>query len=204
MRLARPETDATQHWDLVDKVARLEKSTPRALTTVIPSTAPVSVVDLGAVDGPNITGVRVTGNLKTAGTGGNTVIRLRPNGLSSISVLAMAHIAIWNTAATSTDLTAYAANFANAGGMMVAGHGWASSSNGVKFSGVLYTDRLAGADNRVYLGQYTNHDLITNTQQHSFATVTSQWNDTSTDVTSLALAIDAGTFYGKIVVEVVP
>lgn len=201
MKPVRPDTDASQHWELIDRINRLESSAPRVITTYIPGGT--SVIDLGSFDGENITGVRITGNVTVAGAGtSNPVLRVRPNALTGISVLALAHVAIWNTAAASTDLTTYAGNYASANGMMIAGSGWSTASNGVWFSGVMHTRKAMGM--RKYLGQYANHDFVTNPQQHSFATVTSAWNDSTTDVTSLSLAIDAGTFSGRVTMETIP
>lgn len=161
----------------------------------------VSSISLGAFDGENITGVRITGHVITSG-GVNTTIRVRPNGLTGISVLALTHAVIWNTAVTSTDTAANAGNLVNANGMMIAGSGWTTNSNGVWFGGELHTRKAQLG--RKYIGQYGNHDYVTNVQQHSLATVTSFWNDLSTNITSLTLAIDAGTFTGRVSVEVIP
>lgn len=164
---------------------------------------PVGVIDLGSFDGENITGVRITANLITSGTGGDTVIRLRPNGSNSVLVQHLVRRTYWNGASQLSD-NLYGANHGVSLGLVVAAHNWAVNANAVSFDGIFHTNRLGVAHYRRWLGRFTNEDYVSNDNQWVSGDSASVWKDTVTPVTGLTLAIDSGAMLGRVSVEVIP
>src|SRR4051812_24867636 len=128
---------------------------------IFSSSAATQVV-LGAFDGENITGVRISGSLLTASTGGNTTIRLRANGLNPMSVMGLNSYTWWNTTTVASNRgNDLSGNYANLGGMAIALTNFGNSAQSVHFHGVLYTAHLfaGGAAVRpTYVGQYETTD----------------------------------------------
>lgn len=167
----------------------------------------VSSQNLGSISGQSITAVRLTGQLVTASTGGNTFIRLRPNGLNPISTSVIDNEVNWANGGPSGAATPrFASNFVNAAGMVIAPTDWAVASNEVYFEGTFFTNLPAGLGFllRQWIGRYKNHDLINNRQNYMSGSLSSMWGDVSTLLTSLVLVIDAGNFSGRITMEVIP
>jgi hypothetical protein len=166
----------------------------------------VSSVDLGAIPGESITGVRITLAGRTFSTGGNTFLRLKPNGLVSMTTGAVANRSYVGAgpgyAATGDNL--FGGALATSPGIVIAETDWGTASNNVFASGVIFTKLNAGGQHRSYLGECANQDAVTDGNNRLSARIHSIWGDASTAVTSLALALDAGTFTGRIVVEQLP
>jgi hypothetical protein len=157
-------------------------------------------VDLGPVPGESITGVRVTLAGQTAGTGGNTYIRLRPNGLASITANQLTERTYWDGAVQNHDAQ-LGGNTGGQPGLIICATDWGVGANSVHAFGVLNT-KIGTA--RAWTGIYSNQDVVTNGSRILSGRVLANWNEGSTPITSLLFALDAGTFTGRIVLEMLP
>lgn len=163
-----------------------------------------STVDLGAFDGENITGVRISLFGVVAG-GTDTTLRLRPNGLSPVSANSVAELVYSggsSHATVSTLLNGGAVG--SVAGVPIAHTHWSVAGTVLAANGTFYTPKLGGSVCRIWEGAYTSRDATTDASNIANGVVSAQWNDVSTSITSLALALDAGTFTGRVSVEVVP
>jgi hypothetical protein len=181
-------------------VADLWTLQPRALAIPAGST----VFDLGPIVGQGLTAVRLTAQLLTAGTGGNTYIRLRPNGLNPVQTDSIDNYVNWNTAVAAAPATRLASNFAATPGLVIAPTDWGTASNEVYVEGTFWTNLPAGFQLRQWVGRYKNHDRVSNQQQMAMGTLSSVWSDAASLLTSLQLVIDAGSFSGRVVLEFLP
>lgn len=180
--------------DLATAVGRVM---PRAPITV----SSASVIDLGAIDGDNITGVRISLSGQTFGTGGNTYMRVRPNGAASVLMQNYAHRVLTNGGGyTTTDSGLFGGAF-SVGNMLLAATDWGTASNQLDAHGTFYT---ATGHWRTYLGQYANRDAVSDGNLSAAGRVVSTWAEETIPITSLSLTLDAGTFTGRVSVEIVP
>lgn len=201
MRPQLPDDDPAQYASIMERLRRLEQRVGR--TIIVPVGSPVSGITLGEVDGENITGVRIVGNIITGSTGGNTFLYLQPNALNPITTQTLERRTYWDTASQISDHQ-YGGDGASAPGLVVAEHNWATSANAINFDGIFHTTRLGGAHYRKYLGSFVNEDYVSNHNRWVFGAIACNWKDTSTNVASLRLALGAGTFVGRISLEILP
>lgn len=171
----------------------------------------VSSVDLGSFDGDNITGIRISGELRFTFTSTGSVgfFSLRPNGSTSVTRQLLSQRSYWDSASLVTDVQG-GNSAAGQDGFVIAMTDWVSTSgqrNGIWFDGMFFT-RREGASNhyRQYMGRYSNHDYSVNSERTVQASVSSSWVDLTTLLSSLTFAVTnaTGTFDGKICVEVIP
>jgi hypothetical protein len=172
------------------------------------SFANVSSFAIGAVDGNNITGVRLSfiGAINGAGVGvAAPLIRLKPNGATSIPAQAVASRVYTPTPsyAATADAT-YGGAFATVAGLGVCQKSWAVNNGDehVSFTGIFFTPISLGW--RQWDGTFTARDLGADGNRGLKGNVFGAWQDNTTTVASLTLAIDAGTFSGKLTMEIIP
>jgi hypothetical protein len=170
-------------------------------------TAQTSVL-LGAFDGNNITGVRVSfvGAINGAGVGvAAPLVRLKPNNAASIPAQAVASRVYTPTPsyAATADAT-YGGAFATVAGLTVGQKSWAVNNGDEHFSftGVFFTPTSHGW--REWDGTFTARDLGADGNRGLKGSVFSTWQDNTTAVVTLWLSIDAGSLTGRVVCEVVP
>lgn len=159
-----------------------------------------AVVDLGAIDGENITGVRIV--VKGVASAANAVMRLRPNG-SAANIAVGRHVQrlYWDGATQSTDIS---------GGVSSSVPGFAIGQTDFGVAGsslwsdvVMHTRTQAGMKRACY-GTYGNEDNVANGDRILSGRQFMVWHDVATPITSLSLAMDAGTFTGRVTLEVLP
>lgn len=170
---------------------------------VIPVLTPASVIDLGAVAGEDVTGVRISLSGRTVGHGGNALVRLRPNGLTGITTSAMFDFVSHGAAPTytSTSGTSQGGAPASNNGLAVASTQWVVNSNDLSLDGTFYT---RSGKNRHWIGEYIAQDLVTDPNKWLLGHTSAVWHNTATAITGLVLALDAGTFVGRISLEFLP
>lgn len=166
------------------------------------SSATTSTVILPAVDGQNITGVRLTGQVLTA-SATSAYLRLRPNGLSSMVTNAIGdliYIADTPTYSPTEQGQEFGGGVVSSPGVVVAVQRYGTAINTLVFDGVFFT--RTGVY-RVYQGDYTAVDGSTDSNRMARGRVSSQWHDATTAITSLTLALDFGTFTGVVTTEII-
>lgn len=173
---------------------------------VVKVDTPASVIDLGRVDGENITGVRISGTGYTTGTGGDTLLRIRPNGLNNIISNVDFHRLVFPAGGPlSQDVVAGGNLVAGTVGLIIASTNWTTASNNLMFDGILYT-RIVNRDgvsgHRHWSGTYDNQDLVSNRNSRIHGECHAIWGDAATPVSSLVLALDAGSFVGRVRMEI--
>lgn len=181
----------------------LAKSTPLK-RAVIPVATPVGFVELGGFDGENITGIRITANVRTSSTGGDTFFFLRPNSITSLTGQTIWHRHFWDTVSTGHDVVGGANSAGGLPGLPIAYTNWAVSANGVMFQGVFYPSCFSGTGfYRHYQGMFNNRDYQSNDDRHLIGSIESVWKDTTTVVNSIGIGINSGAFTGRIVTEII-
>jgi hypothetical protein len=203
MRPQIREDDVSQHLDILGRLRRLEEV--QARTRIFDIETATSVIDLGAIEGDNITGVRISiAGLVTISPAANTVMRLRINGSpANVSVSRVNHRSYFDGTNSLDDIQG-AASF-SAPGFAVAQTDWAVENCYVWADGMMFTKRLVATNlKRAFIGIYANEDASTNGNRILSGRQHGVWHDISTEITSLSLALDAGTFTGRISAEIAP
>jgi hypothetical protein len=159
-------------------------------------------VNLGNFDGENITGIRISANLRSASSMGPMF--LRPNGLTSMPTQWISHRAWSDNVGLFTDVQGLIPITAAQPGMQIAAADFGVTDSAIHFDGIFFTSRLAGAHYRRYIGQYSNMDYQVNSSRSVSASIRVTWGDPFTTVSSLALACSTGNFSGRIALEIVP
>lgn len=164
----------------------------------------VTSASLGSIDGDNITGVRITVAGMINGNTASTYLRLRPNGLTSMSMAVMAQRAYFSGTPPATADLAYGAGMATAAGLILATTDWGANNCSIFATHMFGTQVLSSVHRRHMIGQYSNQDIETEPNKYMTGRITSIWNDMTTTVSSLTVVVDSGTFTGRIVVETLP
>lgn len=201
MRPLIPDDDPQQIARIEDRLRRLEQASFQTVRQV----SGVSSVSLGNFDGDNITGVRIAGTVVTAATGGDQWMRLKPNGGTIVgSVIVHRHYANGSpTYPVAHDVIGGGTPSVSLQGINIATTNWTTNANLVSFTGTLFTSRGNGAI-RHYHGTFSNADYQIDSGNRLMGLVYGVWQDNTTPLTSLVFSLDAGTFSGRVSVEVIP
>lgn len=166
----------------------------------------VSNIALGAVDGENITGVRLTGFGTTALSGGGTGagIYLRINGVNINAGYLLQRA--WKDAVPNFFNDSQGINTApGQSGLLIGSSGWAVTANAVGFNGTLFTKVI---NRRHWLGSYFYQDIAVDANKILHTDIVAFWHDLATPVTSLDILLvpNAGTvtFTGRVLMEILP
>jgi hypothetical protein len=201
VRPGLPDDDVSQYQDVLSRLRRLENGLGSGR---IFDLASVTRVDLGPFEGDLVTGVRITiaGYVDTS-PAANTFMRLQPNGLSSLSGLGlMINRQLWDGTSHTQGLL-FGGALSTSVGFAVAATDWSVTRCGLWAEGVFYTSRVGGVGARKWSGSYDNQDYVTTRSRRVNGQVEGTWDDPSTPVTSIVLAMDDGTFTGRVHAEVV-
>lgn len=206
-RVLEPSRNLDPQLRLRSQVAELE-SRLEALQRQFSNTRRVytfsgaSTLSLGSFDGDNITGIRISAAGLTVGHTTDTWMRLRPNGSSAYSCAHTVHrFYTDSTPSNGHDIILGGAITTNQ--IVVAATNWNTNGNYLAFEGTFFTNKLAN-QTRQYIGRYQNEDYVNSALQRLQGNILGFWYDASTVLSSLSLGLDAGTFSGRVSVEVLP
>lgn len=200
MRPIRQDTDSSQYNDLLTRLKRLEQRSSKPFDLVAASS-----IDLGSVDGDNITGVRLFGHVTVAGISGASFLRIRPNGLSVMPQNAIGEEVSLGTGpsyTTSGVAGLYSGGvFAGGTGLAIADlRAFTAAALDITFHGFFSTHTGV---RRIYQGMSTTVDLTTDSNRMSQDVLSGRWNDTTTVVESLLMSADSGTLTGRVTMQIV-
>jgi hypothetical protein len=168
----------------------------------------VSSINLGAIDGDNITGVRISfhGRVVLA-TSATDFLCIRPNGLTSITGQYMSQIAYWASPGAA-NASAWGNDNLPMAGLPVCETDFVSTAgqiNHVSGHGTFLTNRLAASTYRHYIGEFLNNDGSINGSRFLHGRMGARWHDSTTPITSLSFAWgNGGSFIGRVVMEILP
>lgn len=208
VRAIDPPRTVDPHYRQAERIATLEKriallERPTTSKFVRTFSAVSSGVLLDAFDGQAFTAVRLTVTGNTATTASNTFLRIKPNGLSTMQTAAIAQRSYTNVAPTYTPAAdaIYGGAYGLSPGIVICETDWGTASNNIWADGILslQTGRVRG-----WLGNFGNSDAVTDGNQRLSGRIHSLWGDLTTVVSSLRWSVDAGTFTGRISVELIP
>lgn len=208
-RILQPPRTVDPYYHQAERLAEMERriamlesgANARLDKHVLNVSGVSSCVLVPDFDGENCGGVRVTFTGRTAS--GPTTLWLRPNNLTSMSGQAIIHRAWSDSTAFATDVAGNLA-ITTLSGLTVAMTDFGVANSGLHFEGVFLCSRLGGVHHRKWLGQYFNTDYDVSSSREVGGAVRVLWADPSTNVSSLVLTASAGTFSGRIVVELLP
>jgi hypothetical protein len=155
--------------------------------------------------------VRITAQLAVTGGSGDTYIRLKPNGLASMSTNSIgggSYIGAGPGYSPTVLGPEFGGAVATSPGIVIGAARYSSGVGDVLLWGTLSTNRAKGALATWFLkqwvGQYSNIERASDANEQLVETIASRWHDNSTPITSLTLSADSGTLTGRIVVEQLP
>jgi hypothetical protein len=161
----------------------------------------VTTVDLGAISGEVITGVRIAVVGTLVGPAVNSFLRLQPNGLTSITTGQLGHIVYWEGSFGGHDIP-FGSDFGFGTGIIIGHTDFEATTAYVTAEGTLFTRK---GRYRAWNGNYSNVDFSGAQDRRVFGTFFSTWADSTTTLSSLTLAAEPGySFTGQINLEVIP